>query len=440
MTDQVTFTVGLSTDTVMAGKTTALTITPSDTLPRDITVTVSVTDPDNVLTNSSVVARDYVFATGTTSARTITLDTLDTLSVMKTAGVRVTTTDAFTTISGATQTLTVTPPQITLAVSLNANIMGGTTAMLTVSSTNVSVVPRTVTLTISAIDPNNALSSTPTTLTINSGDSVGSVLLNTVNTLSTVATVTITVSDSDPFTTITGATQTLTVTPAQLTLAVSPIGSAGIVMGGTTAMLQVSATSGAVPRAITLTIDITDPSSALSSTPTILTIPMGESAGSVMLTTFNALSTVATVTITVSDSDPFTTITGATRRLTVTPQPVTLTVSRIGSAGIVMGGTTATLTVFASSGNVPRAITLDIGVIDPSNALSSTPTILTIPMGESAGSVMLTTFNTLSTVATVTITVSDSDPFTTITGATQTLTVTPQPVTLTVSRIGSLVL
>ena len=90
-----------------------------------------------------------------------------------------------------------------------------------------------------------------------------------------------------------------------------------------------------------------------------------------------------------------------------------------------MGGTTATLTVFASSGNVPRAITLDIGVIDPSNALSGTMTTVTLNRGDFFVSVPLNTVDTLTSVATVTVMVSDSDPFTTITDSPQTFMVTP---------------
>ena len=423
MLEQVTFTVALNPDTVVAGATATLTVTPLSALPRLVTVSVSVSET-GVL--SGVFPSTLVFNTGETTGLTLSVGSLASVSTTSTVELRVSG-DASTTVNGATQTLTVTPQAVTFNVSLSdTDVTAGDQSTLTVTSAS-GALPRDITLDVDVTDTGTALSGTfPTTITVANGAMAGTLVLDTLATLSAVATVDITLTTMYAFTKINTPTLMLTVTPQAVMLDVSL--SAPSVVAGTPATLTVTSASGALPRDITLDVDVTATGTALSGTfPTTLTVANGAMAGTLSLNTLDTLSQTETVQITVSGGGAFTKINTPTLMLTVTPQMVTLEVSL--SAPSVVAGTPATLTVTSTSGALPRDITLDVDVTATGTALSGTfPTTLTVANGAMAGTLSLNTLDTLSQTATVQITVSGGGAFTKINTPTQTLRVTPLPV------------
>ena len=269
----VTFTVTLSPDTVVAGETATLTVTSLVALPRLVTVSVSVSET-GVL--SDVFPSTFVFSTGKTLS--VNLVSLPSVSTTSTVELRVTSADAFTSVSGATQTLTVTsqpvvvpPPavvleQVTFTVTLSPDtVVAGETATLTI--TPLSALPRLVTVSVSVSETGVLSDVFPSTLVISTGETTGLTLsVGSLASVSTTSTVELSVS-GDASTTVNGATQTLTVTPQPVvvppptvvleqvtfTVTLNP----DTVVAGATATLTVTPLS-ALPRLVTVSVSVSE--------------------------------------------------------------------------------------------------------------------------------------------------------------------------------------
>ena len=470
--EQVTFTVTLSPDTVVAGAEATLTVTPLSALPRLVTVSVDVFET-GVLSN--VFPSTLVFNAGETNGLTLSVMSLASVSTTSTVELSVSG-DAFAMVNGATQTLTVTPQpttptqvvpppvvvieQVTFTVTLSPDtVVAGAEATLLI--TPLSALPRLVTVSVSVLETGVLSNVFPSTLVFNAGEASGLTLsVMSLASVSTTSTVELRVSSTDAFAMVNGATQTLTVTPQPTTptqvvpppavvieqVTFTVMLSTMSVTAGESATLTVTPLS-ALPRLVTVSVSVSETGVLSNVFPSELVFDTGKTTAlMVTLDTLDTLSVSATVEVSVTTTDGFTTINGKTQSLVVTPQPTTTTPTQVIppptvvleqvtftvtlNPNPVVAGETATLTVTPLSA-LPRLVTVSVSVSETGVLSGMFPSTLVFSVGETTAlSVSVMSSASVSTTSTVELRVS-GDAATTINGAPQTLTVTPQPTTPT---------
>lgn len=423
---QVTFSV-TDLSNVFSGTAITVRVTPAAALPRGIAVTVTPVDNGNALTNAN--ARTLSFGNGATGAMTTTYQT-NAVTSNQVVQFTVASADARTTVTNAVQMVVVQPtPEPTVDVVITDSVVGGRDALFQISPSG--TLPRAIAVTVAVVDSGNALSNaaavTGRTFSFASGQTSANVVtVNlTTNVVTSQQTVQFTVSSTDPRAVIINAVQTLTVapvTPATFNVSLTPTS----VQGGSPATLVITPV-GALPRAINLTLAVTDSGNALTNAAALrgqtVAFTSGATAPENVSITTRAITANQAVQFTVQTADTATTINNAMQTLTVTALPpaafnVTLTDS-------VVGGDMATL-VITPVGTLPRAIALTLTVSDPQNAISNRaalPSVINFANGATNAQTFMVNTRGTQQQATPFFSITTTDPSTTINNGAQTLTV-----------------
>ena len=339
-------------------------------------------------------------------------------------------------------TLTITDGSITLTPAAAAGLTlqaGDTSGTLTVTATNAgpASAPQTITLNVTPEAPTLTLAHG--TLTVPEDGAVALGISETPVNANDTVTVTISGIPSDATLSDTNG-DTLTITDGSITLTPAELAGLTLQAGDTSGTLTVTATNaGATSAPQTITLNVTPEAPTLTLAHGTLTVPEdGAVALGISETPVNANDTV-TVTISGIPSDATLSDTNGDT-LTITDGSITLTPAELAGLTLQAGDTSGTLTVTATNAgatSAPQTITLNVTPEAPTLTLAHGT--LTVPEdGAVALGISETPVNANDTV-TVTISGIPSDATLSDTNG-DTLTITDGSITLTPAELAGLTL
>ena len=339
-------------------------------------------------------------------------------------------------------TLTITDGSITLTPAELAGLTlqaGDTSGTLTVTATNAGATsaPQTITLNVTPEAPTLTLAHG--TLTVPEDGAVALGISETPVNANDTVTVTISGIPSDATLSDTNG-DTLTITDGSITLTPAELAGLTLQAGDTSGTLTVTATNaGATSAPQTITLNVTPEAPTLTLAHGTLTVPEdGAVALGISETPVNANDTV-TVTISGIPSDATLSDTNGDT-LTITDGSITLTPAELAGLTLQAGDTSGTLTVTATNAgatSAPQTITLNVTPEAPTLTLAHGT--LTVPEdGAVALGISETPVNANDTV-TVTISGIPSDATLSDTNG-DTLTITDGSITLTPAELAGLTL